>query len=249
MFFKLKGSVNGGICVVCPDGKKVWVDFTPGKTVLWEELTPEDWETVKNDSTVFPPDLVLTTHCHSDHFSPERTEELLRLCPDAQIFVPAWRTPSDTCQHVIPADSLDVFKIAGDTETVTSGNLEIQFLRSTHSGKKYEDVPHYSILLRYGKKTIFFSGDARVMEEELTDQLEFINIDLAVLNFPWASLTKGRELVEYSIRPSHVFLVHLPAREKDIYSYREAAENGAGLLNVPDVRLFLTHFQEEVFDL
>ena len=246
----INGSVNGGVCLTFPGGFRVWVDFCPDfKTRLWEYIPESDWENIKKNTALFPPDVVFFTHCHPDHFSLERTEEILRTCPGTKVYAPLGEVFSASKCGFLSADSLPCEKVSGDEATETVGKLTIRFLRSTHSGKEYSNISHYSLFLTYEGKTVFISGDAALSDETLAERLEFLHTDLAVMNFPWASLHSGRETVETSIQPSHVYLVHLPAENEDVFGYRKAAENGAELLNVPDVRLMLSRFSEEVFTL
>lgn len=250
MLIKIKGSVNGGICITLPSDFKIWVDFYPDmKTVLWEYVHDPEWEEIKKDPAVFPPDLVLATHTHPDHFSFPRTNELSELCPGARIVVPKGDVWSSVHKSPFSTDSLSCEKITGDIVEKDFGDVHVKFIRTVHSGREYIDVPHYSLYITYEKKHIFISGDACVTDDDLCSRLEEMRTDLAVLNFPWACVSRGREIIEYSICPSHVLLVHLPSEEKDDFHYRKSAENSAELLNVPDVRLFLRHSQEEEFNL
>lgn len=75
------------------------------------------------------------------------------------------------------------------------------------------------------------------------------SIDLALLDFPWVTLRRGREFIHRYIRPGHVLVNHLPFQEDEQCNYRSAAEKGAALLRqtVPDVRLLTEPFQTEAF--
>ena len=248
MVFKIKSSVNSGICITLPDNKKVWVDFYPSiRTPLWGFMSDSDWEETKKDPEIFPPDTVLTTHCHPDHFSLKRTAELMKIMSPQNICYPAGGAYSSSCQAVMSGDSLSCDKITGDFAERQFGKLCVRFIKSTHSGKQFSDVPHYSIMLTYGGKNIFISGDAHVAEGDLTDRLSLMRTDLAVLNFPWATLSRGRELIEEAIRPSHVLLVHLPEASNDPYCYRDAAFSQSSLLKVPDVRLLTERGANETY--
>lgn len=244
---KITGTVNGGICICWPDEKKVWVDLYPmEKAPSFSALSEAQWELVKCDPRFSPPDMVLATHTHPDHFSPERTKEVSRLFPDAELAFPDGRI--FTMKYgFIDADPYPGKHISGDVSVIKKNGITAEFLRTVHSGRQYEDTPHYSILLSYLGKKIFISGDAAVNSDQVLDVLENVSCDIAVLNFPWASLRSAREIVVNRLKASHVFLVHIPNKEDNVDGYREMARTGSALLDIPDVRLMLCQFREETF--
>jgi len=240
------GTINAGICITFPNGRKLWFDLYPdGPTPLFSHMKDEDWERTKKDPRLSPPDRVFFSHTHPDHFSAVRTEEIHRLWPQVPVYLPdrsVWSGSPDSGELVcIP--------IAGEEMSMDLDGITVHMLRTQHSGQQFIDVPHYSFLIRYDKKQIFISGDALLTSDKLITYLECIRTDLAILTFPWASITLGRERVEYSIQPSHLLFYHIPGEEKNESGYREAAASGSELVNVPDVRLLMKPFQEEIFDL
>lgn len=251
MKLEIIGSVNSGVCIIFPDRKKVWIDFVHDlKTPLWPTVSDEMWETIKGDSALYPPDIVLFTHVHPDHYSKKKTGELLKDHPGTPVILPKGATYSSYFKREFSADDLSgADLVSGETAERTFGDLTVLFTKSLHSGKEYVDTPHYCIELKYKGKSIFISGDAKLSSEELCDRLEFVKADLAVMNFPWASVSKGREILSDTLKPSHLLLVHLPDQKDDPFHYMDSAENGAGLLDLPDIRLMRRPFQKEVFDL
>ena len=119
--------------------------------------------------------------------------------------------------------------------------------RSSHSCAQYREVPHYGCILEYDGFRVLIAGDCAVADPQLRDFIGSRPIDLALLNFPWVTLRKGRHFIEQAIRPEHLVVYHLPFSHDDRWGYRDAAVKGAGQLQgVPDVRLLLEPFQREI---
>lgn len=123
----------------------------------------------------------------------------------------------------------------------------MDFMRLTHEGEQYREVPHYGCILEYDGFRVLIAGDCAVADPQLRDFIGGRPIDLALLNFPWVTLRKGRHFIEQAIRPEHLVVYHLPFPHDDRWGYRDAAVKGAGQLQgVPDVRLLLEPFQREI---
>jgi len=243
---QITASVNAGICLLFPDGQKIWIDFFPDrKTTLFSYMTDDQWNELKKDPDLTPPDLILFTHTHPDHFSAARVKECESLWPGTPVYFPA----GSTWYGEISESELAYHPLTGEQTEISLGSLRVRMIRTVHSGKEFTDTPHYSIFLSFEGKNIFVAGDALVTGDRLTDLLEYSKTELAVLTFPWASTSLGRERIEYSICPSHVLLYHIPNAEDDKCNFRKAAENGKGLLNCPDVRTVTEPGQTELFRL
>lgn len=241
-------TVNMGMCIRLPS-HNVWIDAFPDmKTPAFSRMEDADWDRFKSDLSLKPTE-ILITHCHPDHYSHARMAECTALFPEAVSLVPAGTALSSMYGYVFTADDLPVTLITGNEYIYESGGLRIRMFRSIHSSKIYYGVPHYSVFLEQEGKTIFVSGDAHVTGEDLADELERTKIDLAILNFPWTSISRGREYTEQMIRPEHALFVHIPNAEDNNNGYREAAESGASLLDVPDIRLAMTPYTEFSYDL
>ena len=241
-------SVNMGMCI-CTPGQRVWIDFFPDvKTPTFSKLENRDWDRLKNEPSLRPTE-ICQTHCHPDHYSFYRMAECTSLFPEARIFVPAGTALSSMNGYIYTADDLPVTHISGNEYIYEERDLRIRFLKTIHSNAAFFDVPHYSIFLTQERKNIFISGDAHLTENSLIEELACTRTDLAILNFPWASISRGRDLTENVVNPRHVLLVHIPNEADNSEGYREAAENGAAMLNVPDVRLAMTPFTEFSYDL
>ena len=137
--------------------------------------------------------------------------------------------------------------LAGPSSHLTLEGLHMDFMRLTHEGAQYREVPHYGCILEYDGFRVLIAGDCAVADPQLRDFIGNRPIDLALLNFPWVTLRKGRHFIEQAIRPEHLVVYHLPFSHDDRWGYRDAAVKGAGQLQgVPDVRLLLEPFQREI---
>lgn len=195
----------GGLCI--------WAD------VLNEE-NPDGYEVLSEahfqrllQDPAFRPDLLLFTHRHPDHFSEKRLTKTLEVFPDVLVF------------------------IGGDTKNVPSsfddGPVRISVIPLPHDGKAYSDVENDAFLLESYEGAVLIAGDCPVACPELLRAIQkwssrgaetsVRKLDLALLNFPWLSLGKGRKAL-FSMDPGRVLFYHLPAPENDVFGYRLQAE-------------------------
>ena len=148
------------------------------------------------------PELMVYTHCHPDHYSEELTAAAMQMYPSAKLLVP--KAPF--------AQQLWEF-----------GDLKLKFLRLPHEGAQYADVIHYGILLSWQNKHILIPGDCETASPILAETVEDLPIDVAILNFPWLTLKKGREFVSTWLRPKHEIVCHLPFAADDTNGFRQSA--------------------------
>lgn len=212
-----------GCAIDALHGKKTrsWSTVTPDMLpALWSAFGPEG------------PELVLATHGHPDHFSPVLWGEALRRWSGA-VFI----SPEGGGRTIAPM---------GLTFRCRVGDMELEARRLTHEGREYADTPHWGYLISCLGVTVLHAGDCAVCAPELADWLDGRRPDIAVLDFPWLTLSRGRRFAEEVIRPEHLFLCHLPFAPDDTEGYRAAAmAAAAGETVIPDVRCLLEPFQRE----
>lgn len=152
------------------------------------------------------PELMVYTHCHPDHYSKELTAAAMQLYPTARLLAP--ETPFEE-------------------QAWKFGDLELNFLRLPHEGAQYTDVLHYGILLSWKNKHILIPGDCETASPILAEAVKDIAINVAILNFPWLTLKKGREFVNTVLRPKHEIVCHLPFEADDTNGFRQSAHAAA----------------------
>ena len=227
-------SVNAGVALHL-GAMRVWSDALHDRRVVgFSTVTPERWNILQAHPDFASPDLLFFTHCHPDHYSRALTEQVIARNPQVAL--------------VLPEQEFDrQLVLAGPSSHLTLEGLHMDFMRLTHEGEQYREVPHYGCILEYDGFRVLIAGDCAVADPQLRDFIGSRPIDLALLNFPWVTLRKGRHFIEQAIRPEHLVVYHLPFSHDDRWGYRNAAVKGAGQLQgVPDVRLLLEPFQREI---
>lgn len=219
---------NAGI-VLTLNGHTIWIDalhtsqvrgFSTVSLALWEKM----------HISLPPPELLFFTHCHPDHYSQQLVQEAHILWPGAKLVLPQ----QEFCDQIL---------ISGREVRFSSGSLALRFLRLPHEGDTI--IPHYGLLLSNNGYHILIAGDCETACPVLANSLNSISIDLAVLNFPWATLRRGVQFLEEILHPRHLLLCHLPFPEDDINDYLSAARRAARALSLPDTRLLSRPLQKE----
>ncbi len=226
-------SANAGVCLEM-GGTKVWIDaIHRHKVKNFSSVTDELWEKMKNSPAFSDPDVLFFTHKHPDHYSSTLIAQTLCQYPKVKVISPADDFPGQVL-------------LEGDEVTETINGLHFHFFRLPHEGIGYRMVPNYGALISNGCFRILVAGDGAVATEELRNYLQGKAVDLALMNFPWATLHRGREFLETYIRPNHLFLCHLPFAGDDGVKFRYAARRSSEKLTfIPDVRLLLEPLQQE----
>lgn len=223
----------GGALALGP--ARIWYDAmhqqkVPGFSTISAQLMTA----LEQTRAFYDPDLILCSHCHPDHCSVPLLEAAHALWPRAKLLLPEARLPGQLL-------------LEGPCRMELAG-LELRFAPLPHEGAQYAGVANYGCILRSGDFRVLLAGDCAVASPALEDFVNGEPIDLAVLNFPWLTLPRGRSAVE-AIRPRHLLIWHLPFQADDRWGYRIAARRAADKLpSVPDIRLLLDPLQEESFD-
>lgn len=219
---------NAGIALEL-NGHSIWIDaLHTNQAAGFSTVSPALWAQVQ--ALLPPPELIFFTHCHSDHYSRQLTAQALGLWPAAKLILPQ-------------QDFAGQLLLSGREVRLSAGGLTLRFLRLPHEGGM--DIQHYGLLLSSGGLHILISGDCETASPVLSQCLEGIPIDLAVLNFPWLTLRRGRRYLEDVLRPQHLFLYHLPFPEDDVNGYLQAARRAAETTALLDVRLLSRPLQQE----
>ena len=227
-------SANAGFALQLAD-KRIWIDAAHSEKIpTMSTLTEAQWQAVLRHPAFTEPDLLFFTHCHGDHFSADRARQAMELWPRAALALPEQQLEGQTL-------------LSGNRLRVRAGDTEFLFLRLTHEGAEYVEVPHYGLLIDDGGYRILFTGDCEVASPELERQLDGIPVDLAVVDYPWVTLRKGRNYLQNVLRPRQIAVCHLPFPADDLIGARQAALRAVTELPFAQVRLFLEPFQSESF--
>lgn len=222
---KVTLSANAGVAIQI-DKHRIWVDALHNeKQAGFSAVTPELYQEILSNAAFQSPDYICVTHCHPDHYSEEMVKEAVKRWPTARLCLP----------------------LRGAYK-VTDGDLELAFIRLPHEGAQYADVLHYGILIGCGGKHILIPGDCETASPVLSQAIGERQIDLAILNFPWVTLSKGRAFLTQLLKPKQILLCHLPFEADDLGGYRKSAQRNAQLLEM-DVRLLREPLQTEVVNI
>jgi len=227
-------SANAGISLEL-SAFRLWSDVLHDQQVPgFSTVTPALLASIRANEHFARPDLIFYTHCHPDHYSRRLTEQARGLWPLAGLILPE-------------QEFEDQLLLSGKRCRVALPGLNLEFGRLTHEGEQYAAVPHYGCILDQDGFRVLIAGDCDVASPELAELAGDVPVDLAILNFPWATLRRGREFLRQSLRPTHLVLCHLPFAEDNRWGYREAAARAAELLpDVPDIRILQDPLQTEV---
>ena len=226
-------SANAGL-MISWHGCRIWIDVLHNQeTQRFSSLTPGMWANIQRYAALESPDFICFTHCHPDHYSREMTLQAHNLWPNAILALPK-------------SEFSDQILVVGREYSYTLGRIKIIFIRLPHEGISYADEPHYGLILQDKESQILVAGDCAVGTPILAEWLTDKSIDLAILDFPWLTLRRGREFVEKFVRPKHLLLCHLPFAEDDSEGYLKAAELAAQKSTSMDVRILQEFLQREV---
>ena len=203
-------SANAGVSVDFA-GKRIWIDALHERKLQgFSSVSQKQFSELLYHKDFQNPDVICYTHCHPDHYSKKMTMKALAIWPNAQVIVPEVKVEG---WH----------KVTGDYWEMTLDDLKISYIRLPHEGETYANVIHYGIMLSNNDQHIFIPGDCRIGSVELAMAAKDVSVDLAIMDFPWISLTKARTFLDEYIRPKRICVFHLPFAEDDVIGYRAAA--------------------------
>ena len=225
-------SANAGVAIDF-GGKRIWVDaLHEEKQHGFSAVTVSLQGKMLMAEAFQDPHYICYTHCHGDHYSRELTRQAVERWPKAKVILPR----QDFADQVLLCEQKHMLKF---------DDITMEFFRLVHEGAEFANVPHYGMILTLPEGNVLLPGDCAVASSALADAIGGRNIDVAVLDFPWITLRKGRQFLSEHICAKHVLVCHLPFAEDDCNSYRECARRAALQMKNVDVRLLLDPKQSE----
>ena len=224
-------SANAGVAI-CADGCRIWVDAVhQEKQMGFSAVTPQLQRQMLESYAFQNPEHILFTHCHPDHYSHDLTAAATALWPRAKLYLPEQEFSGQVL-------------ICGQEYKATE-NLAFSFIKLPHEGAQYTDVSHYGIILRLRDKNLLLAGDCATASPVLAQALAGQDIHLAILNFPWITLKKGREFIQNFLPGAELLIHHLPFAQDDVNGFRQAAQRA--VQQIPNARLLMDSLQTEIF--
>lgn len=227
-------SANAGIALHVGQAKLLIDALHDQKIGPFSPVSPAQWDSMQSHEAFFAPELICFTHCHADHFSEELTAQAMQFWPRAALLLPEMHFPGQ-------------YLLSGQEGSLSCENVSLRFFKLPHEGRKFASVPHYGFLISQGDIHILIAGDCEVASPVLAEAVAGISIDLALLDFPWLTLRKGRQFIQEHICPKHLLIYHLPFAQDDCVGYRAAAQKSIPRLDISDIRLLCEPFQREQY--
>lgn len=229
---------NAGIAIKFPSAL-IWVDAIHDiKAPTYSTVTPEIKEHILKDPDYVGeymqgPDAMAFSHCHIDHFTSDIVRSAMKRWPDSEVILPEKYFPNE-------------IYIKGDTDDIKVKDVDLKFFKTHHCTKRHHNKTHYSLLMHDGNANIFMPMDSSTSDPAMYYRAVNTNIDIAVVDFVWTLLPKGREVIMKDINPKHLLIYHLPFAEDDMHDWRGQTRESVKLLNtIDDIRILDTPFQKE----
>lgn len=141
-------------------------------------------------------DIILITHEHYDHFSPEDISKLLG--PETVIVLPR------DCSGKIKAKEI----IVKPGDKITVEGIEIEVVPSYNTNKKFhpKDKGWVGYIFKVSDKRIYIAGDT----DYIPEMKEFMNIDIALLPVSGTYVMNAEEAVQAAldIKPKIAIPMH-----------------------------------------
>ncbi len=233
-------TANAGLAVKFPSAL-IWVDAIHDiKAPTYSTVTPEIKEHILTDPDytgeyLQGPDAMAFSHCHIDHFTSDIVRSAMARWPHSRVILPEKYFP-------------DEIYINEEVQDVMIKDVDLKFIRTHHCTKRHHNKTHYSLLMNDGNINIFMPMDSSTSDPAMHFYAVDTDIDIAVVDFVWALLQKGRDVIIDDIKPRHLLLYHLPFAADDTHNWRTQTHEAARLLAdvIPDVRILDTPFQKEI---
>ncbi|MEI6100271.1 MAG: MBL fold metallo-hydrolase [Eubacteriales bacterium] len=207
-------TANAGVLICCKN-KKILVDALHNtKTFRFSRVPDELLKQIADGSGDFADvDLLLFTHDHPDHYSKTWTQRCLERNPSVQIVSPIHDFSERDNVHFLTRPKEELH-IAG---------IEVTCRLLQHDGTEYAGLRNYAYLLDIDGTHILLLGDGAMDAKAIQSVLEGWKVNLAILNFPFLTLKRGRDIMNQVICADKYLIFHLPSIEDDINGYAAAA--------------------------
>ena len=224
-------TANAGVIMEKTDGKVFLLDALHNTPELeFSALTQEMAAQVFHCLTGKNVAAILVTHPHPDHYSEELTEKAKELFSDADMILP-W------------ANSTERYRLYSRTD------YSVMALPLPHRyAPNYPTVSNYGFWIDLGDgKTVFTSGDADPLSEEMIRVSEKMHPNVAMLPFLWVTSEACREVLD-TLAPKKLILFHLPFENMDPCRYQHITESKAKRF-YPDAVILSRFLQSTEFEI
>lgn len=204
-----------------------FIDALPHHTVNgFDALTDQQARLLFDIVSLRPPDFLLATHNHPDHYSYSLMQQAHAYFPHMKLILP-WSEMHNT---------------------VSYENWSVEWFPLPHAHvdtAKYVD--NYGVMIHCGKYRLFTPGDADPRFPEVYDRVAGLNPDIAFLNFPWITLPSASRCLN-ALNPRYSVISHLPTIDCGPINFHDAVQRALQSSHYNAVVLD-TFLQKAEFDL
>ena len=218
------------------EGKTVLLDAVHTGSQRFSGVTDDVLDTVISGGGDFAHiDYMIITHDHPDHVSLRHVSRFLKSHPETAVFSPLKNIYGE-----------HVYQLFLPSEKYSFGEDSFYFRNLVHDGIEYRDVRNYGGVMSIAGRKISFFGDAGIENIQLTDELSG-GFDLAIYNFPFLTLTKGREIIK-KMHPEECIICHIPFDYDDINGYYDSVQRvyEKHELNLPPMHVMREELKKEI---
>lgn len=221
---------NCGLRIRAP-GLCIMVDALMTGGGSFGQLTPEDRRQLMDGEEPFGrADLLLFTHGHFDHFSPEDTMEYLRLHPQTRVMLPSEQ--AGTLSGIESSRIIEMSGAAGAVQLSFPGGPRVDYVRTGHISFAYPG--HYCVMISTERTSLLFTADMDFHElQPLANHFSlrggndapdvWNGRDLLVFFNPILLGRKDWAQEAASWHAAHTYIYHVPPEHLDQYLYRKMA--------------------------
>lgn len=196
---EIRRTANAGVLLTLDD-VKILLDGVCREVEPYPATPPE----IRQELLSSPPDAVLFTHNHEDHFDPAYCQAVKR-----PVLATAQTTQELSGVELLPNE-------------VTIGKLRVIAVPTRHMGHYGKTTEHQSYIVQ-GSRTVWFLGDAS--PTELRKLAAFPKPDVLMIPYPYISTPAAIKMVETYL-PCKIVLLHMPLSENDPEGIWESAAEG-----------------------
>lgn len=161
---------------------------------------------------------ILFTHCHPDHFDPDRTGQIMAADPALPHFIPDENTPDQGC--------------------IQCGSFSVCYYETPHMPHTFEQVRHFVLLVRAGDEFAYIAADAMLDASLHAKLLTGVRPDWIAVNPVYLTQTSTVNWLSAS-GAKDILIYHIPEGPEDRTGMRKKAERSIGRVQHQLPRLHL----------
>lgn len=195
----------------------------------FSNLSPELFQQMKDGAPPFDDvDVLLFTHAHPDHFSPEMTLEYLRQRRVKGVFAPDTRTVAESgLKAFLQEEKIPSALLSDETDRIgyrITPEITVRAFRTLHLDKQFEKVKHFCYLITFGEKTVLFTADIDYVTEDLS-RLNGLRLDAVFINPLFFSVLRQEKFFRGKLNTDRIVVYHVPFAEDDSMGMRARMEH------------------------